>query len=62
MSALSPTTPMMPAERSWRNAPTTLPVFENLKELARLGSTVTISDFAIGKLISPMSRNGWPNA
>src|SRR5438270_8334821 len=62
MSALLPTVPMMPVERSCWNEPTTVPVFANLNELARLGITVTISDLAIGKLTSPISRNGWPNA
>ena len=62
MSALSPIIPMMPVERSCRNEPTIAPVLANLNELARLGMTLTISDWAIGKLTSPMSRNGWPKA
>jgi hypothetical protein len=62
MSGFAPIVPMMPAARSCCSTPTMGPVFENLNELARLGSTVTTSEVAIGKLISPMSRNGWPNA
>ena len=53
---------MMPLERSCLNAPTMAPLLANLNEVARLGSTPTISDFAMGSFTSPMSRNGWPKA
>ena len=51
-----------PEPRPATSFTTTLPVLANLNELARLGITVMMSDFAIGKLTSPMSRNGWPKA
>ena len=53
---------MIPVARSWWKAPTIAPEFAILNELARLGMIVMISDFAIGKSTSPMSRNGWPKA
>src|SRR6266404_7725595 len=42
--------------------PTRLPAADNLNELFRFGTTVTIEDSAIGQLVAPELRNGWPNA